>query len=115
MQLPRRWCTFMESRSFAVSVQSLRVSFKLLIKFCRVQLVECNGSSSILHWCVTRWCVTASSLWVLSRYLSLESNNLSGTIPAGIGLATSLASLLLDLNHLTGTLPDELTRLTLMK
>ena len=44
--------------------------------------------------------------------IRLKDNNLSGTIPAGLGQLTSLQYLDLDTNKLTGTIPSELGQLT---
>ena len=44
--------------------------------------------------------------------LSLEANNLAGSLPAEISLLNSLSHLTLDSNQIEGTLPSELGLLT---
>jgi Leucine-rich repeat (LRR) protein len=44
--------------------------------------------------------------------LRLNTNQLSGPIPAGVAQLTNLTSLHLELNHLTGTIPPQLGTLT---
>ena len=44
--------------------------------------------------------------------LSLEENDLSGTLPAELGALTNLEDLLLSENALAGTIPPELFALT---
>ena len=45
------------------------------------------------------------------RYLDLSSNAISGTIPKQLSTLTLLNSLLLDDNKLTGSIPTQFTKL----
>jgi hypothetical protein len=49
------------------------------------------------------------------RYLYLNSNQLTGTIPPELGQLTNLTDISLNSNQLTGTIPPELAQLTNLK
>ena len=61
---------------------------------------------------IDRWYGVVTSRTGLVLTLSLRSNNLTGSIPSGLGDLTNLRRLNLDSNELTGSIPSELGHLT---
>jgi hypothetical protein len=57
---------------------------------------------------------TLGALTILT-YLALSDNQLSGTIPSSLGTLTALTSLSLDINELSGTIPSSLVALTTLR
>lgn len=81
--------------------------------------VECNPKGNVTAVRMTGWGLASSlaeaSIPTSVRQLLLGDNHLSGTIPPQIGRLTSLSDVDLNINRLSGTLPSELARLTMLR
>lgn len=86
---------------------TLPTELGLLVSLSKFPFVFCNLSRRI----GMRY-FTVFSLSLYTVTLTVENNNIDGTIPSELGNLERLRDLILDRNALTGTLPVELERLT---
>ena len=104
------WLNSMSSlESVSLWGNSLGGPIPVLTGMTSVNLLKLQSNG--LTGAVPAWFADMSSL----RILYLHDNNLTGTIPAAFGLHTGLVRFWLDRNNLTGSIPAALGRMTSLR